>query len=124
MSAPRFSGDVLATISSEMVRLVARTYGKGPTKAKTYQCDDFVFCVMEDGMTTAERTLLEHGEHDLVRDVRLRVQSHMGESFCAVIRRLTGRDVLTYQSQVLFDPHHTIDMFLLGGPAAPDAEAA
>jgi uncharacterized protein YbcI len=122
MSAPRFSGDVLATISSEMVRLLAHSYGKGPTKAKTYQCDDFLFCVMEDGMTTAERTLLGHGEHDLVRDVRLRFQHHMGYAFTGIVRQLTGREVRTYQSQVLFEPHHTIEIFLLGDPVAPDAE--
>ena len=114
------SGDVLAAISREMVRLKAQYYGKGATEVKTYVCDDWVFCVLKGGMTTVERTLLEHGEDRLVRQVRIRFQENMDESFMGAVARLTGRRVLTYQSQVLFDPDFTIEIFLLG---APDPEA-
>jgi uncharacterized protein YbcI len=67
-------------------------------------------------MTTVERTLLEHGENDLVRQVRLRFQENMDDSFIDVIRQLTGREVITYQSQVVFDPDFSIEIFLLGPP--------
>ena len=110
------SGDVLAAISREMVRLKAQYYGKGATEVKTYVCDDWVFCVLKGGMTTVERTLLQHGEEQLVRQVRLRFQENMDESFTGAVARLTGRKVLTYQSQVVFDPHYTIEIFLLGPP--------
>lgn len=109
-------GDVLAAISREMVRLKAQYYGKGATEVKTYVCDDWVFCVMKGGMTTVERTLLEHGEEQLVRQVRLRFQENMDQSFMGAVARLTGRRVLTYQSQVVFDPHFTIEIFLLSPP--------
>lgn len=109
-------GDVLAAISREMVRLKAQHYGKGPTEVKTYVCDDWLFCVMKGGMTTVEQTLLEHGEEQLVRRVRLRFQENMDESFKGAVGRLTGREVLTYQSQVLFDPDFVIEIFLLGPP--------
>lgn len=75
------SGETLAAISREMVRLKAEHYGKGPREAKTYLCDDWLFCVLKGGMTTVERTLLEHGDSDLVRQVRLRFQTNMTESF-------------------------------------------
>jgi len=42
----------------------------------------------------------------------------MDDSFMEVIRTLTGRQVLTYQSQVVFDPDFTIEIFLLRPPAA------
>jgi uncharacterized protein YbcI len=109
-------GDVLAAISREMVRLKANHYGKGPTEAKAYVCDDWLFCVLKGGMTAVEQTLLKHGDNDLVRQVRLRFQQNMDESFTEVVRRLTGRQVLTYQSQVVFDPDFTIEIFLLGPP--------
>jgi uncharacterized protein YbcI len=112
------SGETLAMISREMVRLKAQHFGKGATEAKTYVCDDWLFCVLKGGMTTVERTLLEHGENDLVRQVRLRFQENMDDSFTGVIESLTGREVLTYQSQVVFDPDFTIEIFLLGQPAA------
>jgi hypothetical protein len=38
----------------------------------------------------------------------------MDESFMGVVHELTGRPVLTYQSQVVFDPDFTIEIFLLG----------
>jgi uncharacterized protein YbcI len=110
------SGDVLGAISREMVRLKAEHYGKGPTEAKTYLCDDWLFCVMKGGMTTVERTLLDHGEEELVRQVRLRFQDNMDESFTRVVAELTGRPVLTYQSQVLFNPNFVVEIFLLGPP--------
>jgi uncharacterized protein YbcI len=110
------SGETLATISRELVRLKAQHYGRGATEAKTYVCDDWLFCVLKGGMTTVERTLLEHGENDLVRQVRLRFQENMDDSFIDVIRQLTGREVITYQSQVVFDPDFSIEIFLLGPP--------
>jgi uncharacterized protein YbcI len=72
--------------------------------------------VLKGGMTAVEQTLLKHGDNDLVRQVRLRFQQNMDESFTEVVRRLTGRQVLTYQSQVVFDPDFTIEIFLLGPP--------
>jgi uncharacterized protein YbcI len=110
------SGDVLGAISREMVRLKAEHYGKGATEAKTYVCDDWLFCVLKGGMTTVERTLLDHGEEELVRQVRLRFQDNMDESFKGVVAELTGRPVLTYQSQVLFNPDFVVEIFLLGPP--------
>lgn len=107
------SGEALARVSSEIVRLLAQHYGKGPTQAKSYVCDDWLFCVMKDGMTTTERTLLDNGEQELVRAVRLRFQSIMADAFKGIVEDATGRRVLTYHSQVVFDPDYAIEMFLL-----------
>jgi len=38
--------------------------------------------------------------------VRLRFQQQLREDFTGAIERITGHEVLTYQSQVLFDPDH------------------
>jgi uncharacterized protein YbcI len=107
------SGEELAQVSSELVRLLAQHYGKGPTQAKSYVCDDWLFCVMKDGITTTERTLLENGEEGLVRQVRLRFQGLMKDAFTGIVEAATGRRVLTYHSQVVFDPDYAIEMFLL-----------
>ena len=101
-----------------MVRLKAQHYGKGATEAKSYVCDDWLFCVMKGGMTAVERTLLEHGEDHLVRQVRLRFQETMDQSFTGVVERLTGREVRGYASQVLFDPDFVVEIFLLGQRSA------
>jgi uncharacterized protein YbcI len=106
-------GEQLAAITREMVRIKSQDYGKGATEAKTYQCDNFVFCVLKDALTTVERNLLEHGDAALVRQVRLRFQHHTGNTLPLVVERITGRRVLSYESQVLFDPDYVVEIFVL-----------
>lgn len=69
-------------------------------------------------MTVAERDLLEHGDAGLVRQVRLRFQENNQTNFEGAVERITGRRVLAYQSQVLFDPDYTIEIFVLWVPGA------
>jgi len=114
MVTQTLTGEQLAGITREMVRIKTKHFGRGATEGKTYQCDDFVFCVLKGGMTVAERDLLEHGDASLVRQIRLRFQENNQASFEQVVERITGRRVLAYQSQVLFDPDYTIEIFVLG----------
>ena len=107
------SGEVLAAITREIVRIKSDSFGKGATEAKSYQCDNFLFCVLKGGMTPVERTLLRHDAQDLVRQVRLRYQSLEGEAFKQAVERFSGRKVLAYESQVLFDPDYSVEMFVL-----------
>jgi uncharacterized protein YbcI len=117
MADDLLSGEVLAAITREMVRIKADSYGKGATEAKSYQCDNFLFCVLKGGMTQVERTLLRHDDPDLVRQVRLRFQALEGHSFKEAVERISGRKVLTYESQVLFDPDYSVEIFVLGSGA-------
>jgi uncharacterized protein YbcI len=116
MADAQLQGEVLAAITREMVRIKSETYGKGATEAKSYQCDNFLFCVLKGGVTQVERTLLQHDDQDLVRQVRLRYQELEGHLFMEAVARLSGRRVLTYESQVLFDPDYTVEIFVLGPP--------
>jgi uncharacterized protein YbcI len=113
----RLGGETLSSISNAMVRLHAEHYGRGPVAVKSYLCDDWLFCILTDGLTAVERNLLEHGDHELVRTLRHRFQHNMGAQFTGVVEEITGRAVLTYDSQIVFEPHHVIEMFLLA-PAA------
>ena len=70
-------GERLAAISSAIVTIFAECYGRGPTKAKTYAFDNYLITVLEDLLTTVERTLVDRGEQDLVRKVRLTFQEAM-----------------------------------------------
>lgn len=110
---PADPGGVRAAISNGVVALFKEFYGKGPTAAKTYINDDWVFVVMEEGLTRNEQTLVDAGEHELVRDVRLKFQEVMTDRVCGVVEQLTGRRVETYHSQLLFDPVRTVEIFLL-----------
>lgn len=110
-----------AAISAALVGLKKEHYGKGPTGAKTYFNDDWVFCVLEGGLTRSEETLLAAGEEPLVRQYRLRFQEAMTDTLCGAVSEVTGRDVLTYHSQIMFDPDRVVEMFLLA--PLPDGQA-
>jgi uncharacterized protein YbcI len=104
-----------ADISNAMVGLMKEFYGKGPTKAKTYINDNYVFCVLQGGLTRNEETLLAAGEEGLVRQYRLRFQEAMADATTEAIERLTSRKVLGYHSQIVFDPEHAFEIFVLDG---------
>src|SRR5438477_6460607 len=106
-------GLVAAEISNAIVHLLSKHYGRGPTKAKTYLFDNYVFCVLQDILTTSEQTLAEAGQHDLVRRTRLAFQEILREEFSGAVERATGKKVLAYHSQVVFEPDMGFEIFVL-----------
>ena len=106
-------GSVRAAISNAMVALKKQYYGRGPERAKTYINDDYVFCVLEGGLTRNEETLLEAGEEHLIRQYRLRFQEAVSEATMGAVEEATGRRVLTYHSQIVFRPARAFEIFLL-----------
>jgi len=109
---------LLERISNEMVRAQKRFFGKGPEEAKSYLVDDLLFIVMRGGMTTAEKTMLEFGQADQVRQFRQLFENEMTQRLTSMIEELTGRTVLTYQSQVMFDPDIVVEMFVFDSMVA------
>jgi len=106
-------GSALAAISNAMVALKKQYYGRGPERAKTYINDDYVFCVLEGGLTRSEETLLEAGEEDLVRRYRHRYQEVIADASTGAVESALGRRVLTYHSQILFRPTRAFEIFVL-----------
>jgi uncharacterized protein YbcI len=113
---------VLSKISTEVVRTLKESFGKGPVKAKSYLLDDFLLVVMRGGATVAEETMLDRGHGDLVRQFRQTYQNEMGDSLIAKIESLTGRKVVNYQSQVLFDPQIVIEIFFFASKGNGQAD--
>ena len=109
-SAPPEHG-LLAKISTEVVRTLKDSFGKGPLKAKSYMLDDFLLVVMRGGVTVAEQTMLDRGHGDLVRKFRQTYQNEMADDLVAKVELLTGRKVVNYQSQILFEPHIVMEVF-------------
>src|SRR3954451_20700611 len=97
-------GQLRKDISNAMVGMKKNLYGKGPAKAKTFINDNIVFCVLEGGLTRNEETLLKAGEEGLVREYRLRFQEAVSIQATTAIEALTGRKVLGYHSQIVFNP--------------------
>jgi uncharacterized protein YbcI len=114
-------GGVRAAISNALVGLKKEFYGKGPDRVKTYLNDEYVFTVLEGGLTRNEQTMIEAGEEMLVRQYRLRFQEVVKEPLCTAIERVTGRRVLGYHSQIVFNPDRTFEIFVLDQPATERA---
>jgi uncharacterized protein YbcI len=106
-------GAMRSAISTAMVRRKAELYGKGPTRAKTFFNDDYVFVVMEGGLTTNEEQLVDSGEEALVRQYRLRFQEVTGDVLVGDIEKITGRKVVGYHSQITFQPTRIFEIFYL-----------
>jgi uncharacterized protein YbcI len=113
-------GEVLAQISTGLVQLHSRFYGKGPTKAKTHMFDDTVVCVLRGGFTTVERTLLDTGELEPVYQMRRSFQLTMENDFRRIIEDATGRRVIAYMSSINFDPDLAVELFVLDSLVEPD----
>lgn len=109
-------GEIRAALSNTLVALMKEHYGKGPTAAKSFLNDEYVVTVLEGGLTTNEKTLIEAGKEDLVREYRLAFQQAVAAEFCSAVERITERRVLTYHSQIVFDPPRSFEMFVLDQP--------
>jgi len=110
-------GSLRAELANAMVAMKKQFYGRGPEAAKAWILDDYVFVAMEGGLTRNEETLLADGKADLVRMYRLAFQETMTVATTSAVAELTGREVLTYHSQIVFDPPRTFEIFVL----APEA---
>jgi uncharacterized protein YbcI len=106
-------GALRSALANAMVGLKKQYYGRGPTAAKAWLLDDYVFVAMEGGLTRNEETLLAAGKHDMVRTYRLSFQETVAGTAIAAVEELTGRKVLTYHSQIVFDPMRAFEIFVL-----------
>ena len=106
-------GSVRTALANAMVGMKKQLYGRGPTAAKAWILDDYVFVAMEGGLTRNEETLLDDDKEDMVRSYRLSFQETVGPKVMAAVEELVGRKVLTYHSQIVFHPPRTFEIFVL-----------
>jgi uncharacterized protein YbcI len=111
--ARRDTGAIASEISREIVRLHARLYGRGPTKAKTYFEEDYVLAILEDVFTPAERTLIGAGRGDHVYSTRGAFQEAVASDFVTIVETATGRKVRVFMSQVSVPGDIASELFLL-----------
>ena len=73
-------GHVGVAISNMVVGELAKATGRGPTQAKTTFSANAVFVVLQDTLTTGERSLVRAGESETVLDLRRRWQRMIRDS--------------------------------------------
>jgi uncharacterized protein YbcI len=107
---------IRAEISREMVRLYKELFGRGPTKARTeFAGPDIIISTLENTFTPAERSLVEMGEHQRLRDTRMYFQAATEDRFREIVERLTGRRVRAFTSGIDADADVCAEIFYLDG---------
>ena len=93
--------NVLLEVSNVMVRIYKEQFGRGPTRARTFWAGpDLLTTVLEDTLTQGERSLVELGEHERLRDSRIFFQYATTRQFCDPVERITGRTVRAFVSGI------------------------
>ena len=110
---PSDRGSARSAVANAIVRLHAEHFGRGPTRARAHLADDFVLVVLEDVLTTAERTLVAAGRADEVRQSRDAFNEVMRSRFVDAIERATGRRVRAFMCETHFDPEMAVEVFIL-----------
>lgn len=117
-------GKLALAISTAVVRQLASTTGRGPTKAKTTLGENAVFVVLQDTLTRGELSLVQAGETDAVLDLRRLWQKIMRTSCSREIEHLTGRTVIGFMSDNHIDPDIAVEVFILEPLEADSAVGA
>ena len=107
---------MLAAISTRIVGLLREHYGRGPSRAKTYAMDDCIVCVLRNGFTAHERTIMEAGDSGRVVEMRQDFQHRMETRYREAIESITGRSVVAFLSQAHLQPDITLEIFFLDRP--------
>ncbi|MEA2294217.1 MAG: hypothetical protein QOE86_1856 [Solirubrobacteraceae bacterium] len=109
-------GEMLAAISTRIVGLLREHYGRGPSRAKTYAMDDCIVCVLRNGFTAHEKTIMASGDGSRVIEMRQDFQRLMETRYREVIESITGRSVVAFLSQAHLEPDITLEIFFLDRP--------
>ena len=106
-------GQLNAAISNAVVHAFSDYIGRGPTNARTSIRDDLVVCLLENGLTKAERSLVAGGREQLVLDTRRAFQQTMRGDLVAAVEGLTRRRVIAFMSDNHIEPDIATESFLL-----------
>jgi uncharacterized protein YbcI len=104
----------LQEVTNGMVRLYKELFGRGPTKARThYAGPDTLICTIQNSLTPAEVNLIELGEHQRVREIRMFFQHASDDEFRSTVEEITGRKVWGFVSGIDTDKDVSSEVFYL-----------
>jgi uncharacterized protein YbcI len=106
-------GTLGGAIYDEIVSLLHRYTGRGPTEARTYVHENLIVCLLGDSLTKAEQSLVTGGHDASVLDTRGLFQRTMRADFTEAVERLSGRKVIAFMSQNHIEPNFSLEAFVL-----------
>jgi uncharacterized protein YbcI len=93
-------GPATVTICNAITGALKQSCGKGPTKVQAYNTHDDLAVVVQDMLTTLERTLVHEGHQQLVREARQVLIERVAKECRSTIEQATGRRVVGWQTEV------------------------
>jgi uncharacterized protein YbcI len=97
----RSQGNSLQAVSNAMVKLHKEQFGRGPTNARSYFAGpDTLVCTLEDSLLPAERTMVEMGEDQRVRESRMFLQVATQAQFVGAVEEIVSRKVRAFASAI------------------------
>jgi uncharacterized protein YbcI len=108
-------------ISNAITKLQHDHYGRGPESVSTVVGYDHIICFLENTFMPVERTLIDAGEIDAVRQTRLAFQRAMESRFKNTVEEISGRKVRAFLSQVSLNPDIAVEVFVLERDSADPA---
>jgi len=111
----------LTAISNTAVALHREHFGRGPGAAKTHVSDNLVVCILTDVFTPLERTLIEAGQEERVRETRAAHRAATDAIYKARMEAVLGQRVEAHLSSINVDPDVAVDIFVLAQDALGDA---
>lgn len=109
-------GELNAAITREVVRIHTASLGRGPRKSFSFYNGNVVVSVLHEGLSRAERTLVDGGDAEAVRAMRKSLKRAMAEDLRESVEELTGREVVALLSDNHVDPDIAIEIFILDYP--------
>jgi uncharacterized protein YbcI len=103
----------LTDISNEVVALHREHFGRGPGAAKTHLADNLVVCVLTDVFTPVERTLIDAGQLERVRETRSAHRAATEDIYKTRMEAVIGRPIEAHLSSIHVDPDVAVDVFVL-----------
>ena len=92
---------MMVELSNAMVRLYKELFGRGPTKARTHFAGpDLIVSSLECSLTRIERLMVDAGEYERLRDLRMHFQHLNEEQFVGTVEQITGRKVRAFVSGI------------------------
>jgi uncharacterized protein YbcI len=89
-------GRQASSVSNAITRMHREHYGRGATTARTIIQRNYVVCFLEDIYTPVERTLIEAGRLEAVRETRNLFQDAMGPRFIEAVEKALRRKVIAF----------------------------
>lgn len=108
------AGPQLTEISNAAVALHREHFGRGPGAAKTHISENLVVCVLTDVFTPVEKTLIDAGQEERVRETRAIHRAATEDVYKLRMGAVLGRPVEAHMSSIHVDPDVAVDIFVLG----------